>query len=326
MKYGTAEINGRSRSPPSTEDRHFVQSLPGEIIIAGVFDGHGGLSTVVYTINTFPTLLANMIKEVNGDVNLIQSRLKGLFIQHDKNLATKGYIGYRDSGSTATVAIITPSVCIIAHIGDSPACIIDLNSGNVLHKITPHFPSDKKEHDRITKCNGTVTNEEGDAPRVNGMLMVSRAFGDFALKFKDVEVPEMNKNWNTDFCVSSEPDVVIIPRPPRGALAIFSDGLVDTESDKLKPIEEVAKMIVKGIQTASGDYKKGAEAVLKEHVEAASSPYEGDDTTLVIIDISMQSNHPLGGGSHTRKGKKHKKSKKHTMRSSTPEGLKTFLI
>ena len=86
MKYGTAEINGRSRSPPSTEDRHFVQSLPGEIMIAGVFDGHGGLSTVVYTINTFPTLLANMIKEVNGDVNLIQARLKTLFIQHDKKV------------------------------------------------------------------------------------------------------------------------------------------------------------------------------------------------------------------------------------------------
>lgn len=326
MKYGTAEINGRSRSPPSTEDRHFVQSLPGEIMIAGVFDGHGGLSTVVYTINTFPTLLANMIKEVNGDVNLIQARLKTLFIQHDKNLATKGYIGYRDSGSTATVAVITRSVCIIAHIGDSPACIIDLTNSNILYKIIPHFPSDEKEHYRILKCNGTVTNEEGDAARVNGMLMVSRAFGDFALKFKDVEVPEMNKNWSTDFCVSSEPDVVIIPRPQKGVLAIFSDGLVDTESDKLKPVEDVAKMIIKGIEGAGGDYKKAADQVLKGHVEAAPSPYEGDDTTLVIIDISTQSSHPLGGGAHTRRGKKHKKSKKHTMRSSTPEGLKTFLI
>ena len=327
MKYGTAEINGRSRSPPSTEDRHFIQSLPGEIIIAGVFDGHGGLSTVVYTINTFPTLLANMIKEVNGDVNLIQARLKGLFIQHDKNLATKGYIGYRDSGSTATVAIVTPSVCIIAHIGDSPACIIDLNNGNVIHKITPHFPSDKKEHDRIIKCNGTVTHEDGDAARVNGMLMVSRAFGDFALKFKDVEIPEMNKNWSTDFCVLSEPDVVIIPRPPKGVLAIFSDGLVDTESDNLKPVEDVAKMIIKGIEGAGGDYKKAADLVLKGHVEAVPSPYEGDDTTLLIVDISMQqSSHPLGGGVHTRKGKKHKKSKKQTMRASTSEGLKTFLI
>ena len=72
MKYGTAEINGRSRSPPSTEDRHFVQSLPGEIIIAGVFDGHGGLSTVVYTINTFPTLLAKIM--LHSKLNLEEMR------------------------------------------------------------------------------------------------------------------------------------------------------------------------------------------------------------------------------------------------------------
>ena len=326
MKFGTAEINGRDRSPPSTEDRHFVQSLPGEIMIAGVFGGHGGLSTVVYTINTFPTLLANMIKEVNGDTNMIQSRLKDLFIQHDKNLAKRGYIGYRDSGSTATIAIITQSSCIIAHLGDSPACIIDPTNGSILHRIHPHIPTDKKEYERIIKCNGTVSNDYGDAPRVNGILMVSRAFGDFSMKFNDPAVPELNKNWITDFCVSAEPDVVIIPRPQKGILAIFSDGLIDTETNISKPLEDVSKMILSAINSSDGNYENAAKEVLKIHVDNSSAPYEGDDTTIVIIDISLPS--LQGSLLNDRSTTKKMKSKKRSTKKMTKrvEGLKTFTI
>jgi serine/threonine protein phosphatase PrpC len=322
MKFGAAEINGRERNPPSTEDRHFFKSLPGEITIAGVFDGHGGLATVVYTINNLPKMLENMILEVNGDVNAIQARLKDLFIQHDKNLASKGYIVYRDTGSTATIAIVTPTACIIAHIGDSPACVIDSTNGAILQKIYPHLPNQPKEKERIIRCKGTVTQEGGDAPRVNGSLMVSRAFGDFSLKFQDVEYaqPEMNKNWKTDFCVTSEPEILVFPRPQKGVLAIFSDGLVDTNTDTLKPLEEVGKMILDGINTSGGDYMKAAKTIVDKHVEDAGLPYTGDDTTLLLLDISV----PYIGGSQTKKARRLRRLKKQTKRLS--EGLKTIII
>lgn len=320
MKFGAAEINGRGRSPPSTEDRHFIQSLPGEITIAGVFDGHAGLSTVVYTINTFPTLLTNMLKETGTDINAIQNKLKALFIQHDKNLAAKGYISYRDTGSTATVSIITATHCIIAHLGDSPACIIDPTSGQILHKIVPHLPSDPKEAARIIRCNGTISNDPGDAPRVNGLLMVSRAFGDFSMKFNDPAIPEMNKNWATDFCVSAEPDILVVPRPQRGILAIFSDGLVESETCDLRPLTEVAEMILKGIRAADGDYRRGAEITLKEHMVNSSSPYDGDDTTLILIDISLSHSKPFVEALTRRL--KRKRSKK----TRRIEGLKTITL
>jgi serine/threonine protein phosphatase PrpC len=320
MKSGTAEINGRERTPPSTEDRKFIVHLPGEITIAGVFDGHGGLSTVVYTINTFPQMLTNMIKEANGDVGIIQTRLKALFIQHDKNLASKGYISYRDTGSTATIAVITPTSCIIAHIGDSPACVIDPTNGTILQKIIPHLPNNPIEKERVLRCNGSVTNDVGDAPRVNGSLMVSRAFGDFSMKFNDPAVPEMNKNWATEFCVISEPDILVFPRPQKGILAIFSDGLIDTNTDKLKPLEDVGKMILDALSNSGGDFSKAAKAVIDKHVEEAGEPYIGDDTTLILLDIGV----PLIGGAFTRRLKRLKRLKKQTKRLS--EGLKTITI
>lgn len=320
MKSGVAEINGRERNPPSTEDRNFIKSLPGEITIAGVFDGHGGLSTVVYTINTFPQMLENMIKMAEGDVGIIQTRLKALFIQHDKNLASKGYISYRDTGSTATIAIITPTTCIIAHVGDSPACVIDPTNGTILQRIVPHLPNSPKETERIIKCKGTITHDEGDAPRVNGSLMVSRAFGDFSMKFKDPAVPEMNKNWSTEFCVTAEPDILVFPRPQKGVLAIFSDGLIDTSTDELKPLEDVGKMVFHALNETNGDYSKAAQAVIDKHLEEASHPYTGDDTTLLLLDIGV----PLIGGATTRRARRSKRLKKQTKRLT--EGLKTITI
>jgi serine/threonine protein phosphatase PrpC len=323
MKVGAAEINGRSRNPPSTEDRHFIQTLPGEITIAGVFDGHGGLFTVVHTLKEFPTMIENMLKQTGTDTTAIEHGLKEIFITHDKNLAKQGYIRYRDSGSTATIAIITPSHCIIAHIGDSPACIFDASSGECLSTIEPHLPSKPKEKERILKCKGTVTTDEGDAPRVNGTLMVSRAFGDFSMKFGDASVPEMNKNWATDFCVIALPDIKVIPRSSKGVLAIFSDGLIDTANDELKPIPDVCKMIK---ECLTDDYTVSAQNVLKKHMAQTESPYEGDDTTVILIDISLPPPAQSGGvaiAPTTRKARRVKRVKKQTKRV---EGLKTFTI
>jgi len=322
MQQGYAEINGRNRSPPSTEDRHFIESLPGGITIAGVFDGHGGLSTVVYTINNLPNLLKALIHQTEGDINQIKSQLKDVFIQHDKNLAARGYISYRDTGSTATIAIITPSDCIIAHIGDSPACVVDPTNGDILYKIEPHLPNHPVEKTRIIRCQGTVTQDPGDAPRVNGSLMVSRAFGDFSMKFKNAEIPEMNKNWTTDFCVSAEPDILSFSRNPgsKGILAIFSDGLLDTESGELKEIEEIGKMVYNALKLPGNDYSHVARNVINNHVSSLSSPYTGDDTTLLLINIGV----PIIGGAMTKKARRVKRLKKQTKRAT--EGLKTFLI
>ena len=74
--------------------------------------------------------------------------------------------------------------------------------------------------------------DAGDAPRVDGCLMVSRAFGDFSMKFANGNRPteaEWSADWSNGFRVVADPDIVVVPRPAGGALlAIYSDGLVET--------------------------------------------------------------------------------------------------
>jgi serine/threonine protein phosphatase PrpC len=285
MKYATSYRNGRGRNPPSTEDRHFVD--PGEITILGVLDGHGGLAVVEHTHKHLSGKIRAHVVKSEGDENTICKGLAKLFHEHNEGLKAGGRIIHRDTGSTATIAIITAKSCIIAHIGDSPACIFD-PEGKVLHTIRPHVPSNAEEKHRIEKNGGFVSNSKGDIPRVMGELAVSRAFGDFSL------APH----------VICEPDIQVFPRPERGYLALMSDGLIelpptidnDDKGEIFKSIPDIAKNIAGAIQETRGDLPGAAELVLKRHVNESSGneeDYNGDDLTLIIHDIGLGTKKPF---------------------------------
>jgi serine/threonine protein phosphatase PrpC len=287
MKYGIASVDGRGR--PS-EDRNFVRELPGEMMVAGVFDGHSGLSTVDFTLKMLPDVLVSAIGKIGPNDAQNSAIIRPIFIEHDKKLARQVALHYRDSGSTATVAFVTATHCIIAFAGDSPAFIIDPDTGKIITAIHKHEPTVPEEYRRIVANGGEVTNEDGDTSRVNGCLAVSRAFGDFSLKFKNSRVPEWDVDWATKFCVTADPDIVTIPRPAKGVLAIFSDGLVETaDGEGLKPLADVAALIHASIREKRG-LKEAADDVLRKHIaESVSDPadYSGDDLTLVLVDIGV---------------------------------------
>uniref|UniRef100_A0A6C0JYV7 PPM-type phosphatase domain-containing protein n=1 Tax=viral metagenome TaxID=1070528 RepID=A0A6C0JYV7_9ZZZZ len=323
MRTGVWTIDGRGR--PS-EDRYFIQDLSGDFLIAGVFDGHSGSSTVDLTIKLLPSKLAELIKTVGDNEQALRAGLQRTFIEHDKTIAKQGPLFYRNSGSTATVAIITPTHCYIAFIGDSPAFIFDPDTAAVISAIGKHSPARSDEHSRIVKNDGFITMEEGDAPRVDGALMVSRAFGDFSLKFQNERVPEFDKNWAKDFRVVADPEIIVIPRPARGYLAICSDGLVDKPDGEFRTPNEIANEIV-GLGL-SDDLNSLAKQLIYNQVKVyADSPAEysasdADDITLVLVDFSKSLR---GGAAITRKARR--KRKANTKKTSTSATLpKTFLI
>ena len=289
MKYGTWKIDGRGR--PS-EDRSFVREVSGETVVAGVFDGHSGLSTVNFILQILPDKLVELVKNFGDSEVALRAGLRTLFMDTDKLLAKQGALSYRDSGSTATVVIITPKICCFAYVGDSPACIFNPESGVIYGSIGKHEPNAHAEKERILRNGGEVTMDEGDAPRVNGCLMVSRAFGDFSLKFKDANHPtpeEMAANWATDFCVVSEPDIVIVPRPEKGMVAIFSDGLVETtEPTHYRSYPEIVKQI-RDASKVGITLDEVAKTCLDQQVATFTDDpkdYDGDDITLVLISCT----------------------------------------
>jgi len=331
MKTGIGKVDGRGR--PS-EDRSFIRELPGGILIAGVFDGHSGLFTVNFTLNFLPVALAELLQRVNpDDEGVVRSGIQSIFIEHDKKLAKQGALSYRDSGSTCTVVVVTTKRVYMAYLGDSPACVFHPSTGEIYGSIEKHDPSDHIERERIYRNGGNVTTDPGDAPRVNGCLMVSRAFGDFSMKFKNGNKPteeEWAANWAADFCVVADPDIVVIPRPVGGGLmAIYSDGLVETpDGDHYKSYPQVVKEIM-------GEYK-GADAlevcakacIQKQVASFVADPkeYGGDDITLVLIQLpALTVSAPAIGGGAAAQTRRHRVGHRRT-RSNKKRLAKSFYI
>ena len=250
------------------------------------------------------------------DEGAIRSGIKAVFIEHDKKLAKQGALSYRDSGSTATVAIVTPKRIYMAYLGDSPACIFDPTTGEIYGSIGKHDPSSQTERTRIYRNGGTVTTDAGDAPRVDGCLMVSRAFGDFSMKFANGNRPtesEWAADWSSGFRVVADPDIVIVPRPAGGAvLAIYSDGLVETtDGDKYRSYEDVVRGIVAENKGGPDVLEQCAKRCIEKQVASFvndPSDYSGDDVTLVLVHLpGLAVSAPVIGGSaaagQTRKNK-----------------------
>lgn len=88
--------------------------------------------------------------------------------------------GFGDSGKsfagcTATVILVTKTEIICANAGDSRTVLARQNRAKDMS--VDHKPDLEEERSRITRSGGFV-----DDGRVNGMLALSRALGDFEYK------------------------------------------------------------------------------------------------------------------------------------------------
>jgi serine/threonine protein phosphatase PrpC len=295
MLYGYNQVNGRGRP---TEDRIVFKKLAEDCDLFAVFDGHAGSAVVRHTVDLLPKRIQAAIEAAGGPV--ILRNLKGLadllrqaFLDHDKELA-RSASKMRDSGSTATVVIVTATHIVFAYCGDSPAFMINPFTGAILKEIGKHEPALLGETERIKAAGGTVEIDEYGVPRVDGALMVSRAFGDFSLKWPEGKPPPFEADW-TRMKVTAAPDVMVWERPSVGLLAIMSDGLVETNTNQLKPHAHVAKDIQVALKTATFNLMEAAKAVNANHVLQATTldgmaphQYDGDDLSLILVDVGQR--------------------------------------
>ena len=116
--------------------------------------------------------------------------------------------------STATGVLITPDYFFVVNLGDSRTVIC--TDTKLSFATSDHKPNHESERHRIIDSGGHVTNG-----RVNGMLAVSRAFGNFEMK-RNENIPQQNQ------AVSALPDVSVIARSPRdNFIVICCDGVFD---------------------------------------------------------------------------------------------------
>lgn len=144
-----------------------------------VFDGHGGAEVSTYLqTNMKKTVLEHLIYQDTMESFIDVPKV--LFDAFQTIVAAIPRQISEQTGSTAVVMLKKNNKIWLANAGDSRAI---MNNGYGSVQLTQdHKPSRHDEYTRIISLGGKVNKSSPeDVYRVNGMLAVSRAIGDFAL-------------------------------------------------------------------------------------------------------------------------------------------------
>eukprot|EP00026_Physarum_polycephalum_P014356 Phypoly_transcript_14862.p1 GENE.Phypoly_transcript_14862~~Phypoly_transcript_14862.p1 ORF type:complete len:282 (+),score=39.60 Phypoly_transcript_14862:74-919(+) len=200
MDTGVAESRGRR---PYMEDRHIVASkLPtfSAFSLFGIFDGHGGSKAaesikelIVPTVETHihkGKLLSITDPELRGQA--MKTVLHNSLLEVDTLYESINSMGGK-GGSTAIVALIWSSktpLLAVANVGDC-RCLIINDDGRFEPLSVDHKPNHPPERARIEGIGGRIIQEPNNVCRVEGILAVSRAIGDYHLKPYVIPDPEV---------------------------------------------------------------------------------------------------------------------------------------
>ncbi|KAK9111417.1 hypothetical protein Scep_018936 [Stephania cephalantha] len=244
FSYGYSSLKGKRSSMEDFYETRISEVNGQMVAFFGVFDGHGGSRTAEY-------LKSHLFRNLSSHpefINNTKSAIVESFKQTDADYL-KEASGQKDSGSTASTAVLLGNRLLVANVGDSRvvACI----SGSAVPLSIDHKPDRTDERERIEQAGGFVI--WAGTWRVGGVLAVSRAFGNKVLKAYVVADPEIQEE---------EIDGVEF-------LIIASDGLWNVVSN------EDAVALVQGI--------KDAEAASSKLVQEAYSRGSADNITCVIV-------------------------------------------
>lgn len=186
LDYFTYSYQGRR---PTMEDAHYNclgVGPDGRYAFFGLYDGHGGDYIAKYAARCLHSTIFNYC--LTGPVR--QSIIDGTVEAHERARFAES------TGSTVLIAIKHGAKLWIGWAGDSRA-VIGHADGSFTALTSDHKPNRPDEKERIQSLGGYVSN--GDVPRVNGILAVSRALGDKNLNPFVSPVPEVTEYLLTDY-------------------------------------------------------------------------------------------------------------------------------
>jgi serine/threonine protein phosphatase PrpC len=213
--------------------------------LVAVFDGHGSRLSMEYCRDNVHDVLAAALTEFQGDIT---KAFEETFAKLDAALPEIG----ADTGTTATVCLARieegQQVVYTANVGDSTSYIVGVTESR--KTATVHTGRTQKELSRVMKSGGRIRNG-----RVEGMLAVTRALGDFHMKSHGViSIPSVDRQ-------------VILPGDKY--LVVASDGIWD----KIKP---------KGLQELAGDGSMNSAQLAKILVETVIKKQTRDNITVFV--------------------------------------------
>ena len=257
------------------EDAHATQlSILGDprAALFGVFDGHNGANVAKYCglhlSDHFHSCAPELLEK--GEYADVMGRT---FLDIDSTLRNNPE--HEEGGCTAVSVLLINKQLYCAGAGDARA-IIMRHDGTVEALSDDHKPTRASEIERVKAAGGTVENG-----RVNGMLAVTRAIGDFGCKRDDSRSLE-------DQVITAKADVTVTSAlgtkgtdataPSRTRYIIIAcDGIWDVLTN-----EQAAEFIARQMKERAGDVGLVCEDLL-DHCCADAAPGVGTDNMTVII-------------------------------------------
>ena len=181
LEVGVVSAQGRR---PYQEDEYVVrpvlrprgQNAPTvHTAMFGIYDGHAGGRCSKAVASTLPDIL---MQQAGYEQNLPSALQQAYHATNEEFLKVAERLKLHD-GSTGITAILRDMKLTVANVGDCRAVLI--RAGQAKQITVDHKPTDPVEMKRISALGGTVVNRMG-VYRVNGVLAVSRAFGNRSLK------------------------------------------------------------------------------------------------------------------------------------------------
>ena len=201
-------------------------------------------------------------------------------LQEYQSTSDGDYGGKSFAGCTATVILVTRTEIICANAGDSRTVLS--SGGRAKDMSEDHKPENPGELSRIQRSGGFV--EDG---RVNGMLALSRALGDF----------EYKNNSSIDVklqAVTAFPDVSIEPINAQTQYVLLAcDGIWDVKTSQ-EAIDFMNTKLYKGNFASGRREMRELEASMTQLLDeccardiASSQGLGCDNMTAIIVEINQ---------------------------------------
>jgi len=272
-KFGCIIRQGRAN-----EDRLSIAKIRNWTYLA-VFDGHGGPSSntkythpshcVLYLQKNLHHYLEKEFKTSGTSDTDICNVFNKVFIEIDDYLFHNHRRDYdRSAGSCGTIVLITDDKIFQVNLGDCRSIIFNKNS-EIINETVDCTPNRDDENNRIISAGGFVS-LRGGCKRVNGILAVSRAFGDFEYKIF------LNK-YSPNGPISVIPEILITSKNPGDYIVLGSDGLIEG----CKGANGLISKIITELKTSSSLKE------VCENVTLFARLSTTDDISMVLASIEL---------------------------------------
>ena len=252
------------------------------MVVYGVYDGHSGSVCADYLQTTLHKAIFNFESGAFGPESLKESFRKtdSAFLnwclggksspEEIAAMSDEQIASIENSGSTAVVLVTTDVQVHIAHVGDSRAVGFRLDDGKAKSLTSDHKAVRPDERRRIEAAQGRVASR-----RVNGVIAVSRSFGD--IEYKSLKERAWGKTFEDDL-LTCVPEICVLPRYGPESMDFFllaTDGVWDVLS------AQEAVNIVREDLAKTRDVHSACVSVIRESLFRNSD----DDITVLIVNM-----------------------------------------